>query len=42
MKAREGLAANDYSDPGPYRNPEGAHEVESYNQHSPTAAWKGR
>jgi manganese oxidase len=31
MKVREGLGANDYGDPGPYRNPEGtvAHEVES-------------
>jgi hypothetical protein len=30
MKVRESLAANDYSDPGPYKNPEGtvAHEVE--------------
>ncbi|MBO0754242.1 MAG: copper oxidase [Bradyrhizobiaceae bacterium] len=30
MKVREGLAANDYRDPGPYRNPEGtvAHEVQ--------------
>src|SRR6266566_3527446 len=30
MKVREGLGANDYGDPGPYRNPEGtvAHEVE--------------
>jgi len=29
MKVREGLGANDYGDPGPYRNPEGtvAHEV---------------
>lgn len=24
MKVREGLAANDYRDPGPYRNPEGS------------------
>ncbi len=31
MKVREGLAAGDYGDPGPYSNPEGtvAHEVES-------------
>jgi hypothetical protein len=31
MKVREGQGANDYGDPGPYRNPEGtvAHEVES-------------
>jgi hypothetical protein len=30
MKVRESLGANDYSDPGPYKNPEGtvAHEVE--------------
>jgi hypothetical protein len=30
MKVREGLAANDYRDPGDYRNPDGtvAHEVE--------------
>jgi hypothetical protein len=30
MKVREGLGANDYRDPGPYKNPEGtvAHEVE--------------
>ena len=30
MKVREGLAANDYRDPGPYKNPEGtvAHEVQ--------------
>jgi len=30
MKVREGLGANDYGDPGPYRHPEGtvAHEVE--------------
>jgi hypothetical protein len=23
MKVREGLAPNDYRDPGPYKNPEG-------------------
>ena len=30
MKVREGLGANDYHDPGPYKNPKGtvAHEVE--------------
>jgi hypothetical protein len=30
MKVREGLAANDYRDPSPYKNPEGtvAHEVQ--------------
>jgi hypothetical protein len=29
MKVREGLAANDYKDPGPYKNPPGtvAYEV---------------
>jgi manganese oxidase len=31
MKVREGLGANDYGDPGPYRHPEGtvAREVEA-------------
>jgi manganese oxidase len=31
VKVREGLAANDYRDPGPYKNPEGtvAHEIQS-------------
>jgi hypothetical protein len=24
MKVREGLTANDYRDPGPYKNPEGS------------------
>ena len=31
MKVREGLAAGDYKDPGPYRNPQGtvAYEVQA-------------
>jgi hypothetical protein len=35
MKVREGLGTGDYSDPGPYRNPEGtvAHEVEGSAEH---------
>jgi hypothetical protein len=30
IKVRDGLGANDYGDPGPYKNPDGtvAHEVE--------------
>jgi hypothetical protein len=34
MKVREALGANDYGDPGPYKNPEGtiAHEAEDYEQ----------
>jgi hypothetical protein len=36
MKVREGLAANDYGDPGQYRHPEGtvAHEVEGPAEHA--------
>jgi manganese oxidase len=34
MKVRDGLDANDYHDPGPYRNPEGtvAYEVEPLDE----------
>jgi FtsP/CotA-like multicopper oxidase with cupredoxin domain len=38
MKIREGLAPNDYKDPGPYKNPKGtvAHEVESQTTEAPS------
>lgn len=37
MKIREGLAADDYKDPGPYKNPEGtvAHEVKGQVAEAP-------
>ena len=37
MKVREGLAAGDYSDPGPYRNPEGtvAYELKGASSEAP-------
>jgi hypothetical protein len=37
MKIREGLAANDYTDPGDYRHPQGtvAYEVASSSAPSP-------
>jgi manganese oxidase len=38
MKVREGLAANDYKDPGPYKNPPGtvAYEVDAAAAGEPT------
>jgi len=42
VKVREGLSADDYSDPGPYRNPEGtvAHEYKGYPGEPPRRAEK--
>jgi hypothetical protein len=39
VKVREGLGANDYKDPGPYRHPQGtvAHEIKGKVAEAPRA-----